>query len=158
MNTSKIVLSNNSQANYSVANGSGSLGAEFAGSAVSSPCPYGANITLASANNYSDWLEAHNPELHWNDLYYRGYFELHMSYDEVNASFFGTPSLLTRNPYEISLANFTVKSGENRLQRPISNGVAESGSLKGGMVKQTNVTLNTESGEWLVTNFNMSVV
>lgn len=81
-----------------------------------------------------------------------------MSYDEVNASFFGLPTLLTRNPLEISLANFTVKSGANKLQRPVSNGIAESGSLKGGMVQQTNLTNNTETGMWSVTNFNMSVI
>ncbi|KAK4504625.1 hypothetical protein PRZ48_002586 [Zasmidium cellare] len=144
--------------NYSVSTGAGGLGVEFAGSAVSSPCPYGANITIASANNYSNWLEANNPELHWNDLYYRGYFELQMGYDEVNASFFGLPTLLTRNPYEISLANFTVKSGENRLQRPIASGTAESGSLKGGRIQQTNATNNTQTGQWTVSHFNMSVI
>lgn len=81
-----------------------------------------------------------------------------MSYDEVNASFFGLPTLLTRNPLEISLANFTVKSGANRLNRPVSAGMVESGSLKGGMVKQTNLTNNTETGMWSVTSFNMSVI
>ncbi|KAK5160953.1 hypothetical protein LTS14_000746 [Recurvomyces mirabilis] len=137
--------------NYSSSTGAGGLGVEFAGSAVSSPCPYGQNITLKSANNYSDWLEGANPELHWNDLYYRGYFELQIGYDEVNASFFGMPTIINRNPYEISLANFTVKSGENRLQRPIAGGVAESGSLKGGVIQQTNITNNTMNGQYLIT-------
>nr|POE86551.1 alkaline phosphatase d [Quercus suber] len=141
-------------ANYSSQSGSGSLGVEFAGSAVSSPCPYGQNITIASANNFSDLLEAANSELHWNDLYYRGYFELHIGYDEVNASYFGLPTIVTRNPYEISLANFTVKSGENRLQRPIAGGIAESGSLKGGHITQTNLTNNTETGVWFVSHYN----
>lgn len=95
---------------------------------------------------------AANAELHWNDVYYRGYFELQLSYDEVNASYFGLPTVLTRNPEEISLANFTVKSGENRLQRPIAGGIAESGSLKGGMVKQTNITHNTETGEYTISH------
>lgn len=144
-------------ANYSAETGAGGLGVEFAGSAVSSPCPYGQNITLKSANNYSDALEAANPELHWNDIYYRGYFELQLSYDEVNASYFGLPTITTRNPLEISLANFTVKSGSNRLQRPIAGGIAESGSLKGGMVTQTNVTNNTETGEYTATLANMEV-
>lgn len=142
-------------ANYSSQTGAGSLGVEFAGSAVSSPCPYGQNITLMSANNYSDWLEAHNPELHWNDLYYRGYFELQISYDEVNASYFGLPTIINRNPLEIPLANFSVKTGANRLQRPISGGVAESGSLKDGMIKQTNLTNNTMSGMWTVSHANV---
>ncbi|EMC92262.1 hypothetical protein BAUCODRAFT_283733 [Baudoinia panamericana UAMH 10762] len=137
-------------ANYSSDTGAGGLGVEFAGSAVSSPCPYGQNITLAAANNYSQWLEGANPELHWNDLYYRGYFEMQLSYSQVNASFFGLPTLLNRNPYEISLANFTVNSGANRLARPISGGIAESGALKNGTIRQTNITNNTATGVWFV--------
>ncbi|PPJ58391.1 hypothetical protein CBER1_08094 [Cercospora berteroae] len=136
--------------NYSVDTGAGALGVEFAGSAVSSPCPYGQNITQLSANNFSDALEAANAELHWNDVYYRGYFELHISYNEVNASYFGLPTIVTRNPLEISLANFTVTTGENALQRPIAGGVAESGSLKGGSIRQTNITNNTETGQWTI--------
>lgn len=121
---------------------------------MSSPCPYGQNITIQSANNYSDWLEAANEELHWNDIYYRGYFELQISYDDVNASYYGLPTIISRNPYEISLANFTVKSGENRLQRPIANGIAESGSLKGGVVTQTNITNNTATGQYFISHDN----
>ena len=139
---------------YDAKTGAGALGVEFSGSAVSSPCPYGQNITIHSANNYSNWLEAHNPELHWNDLYYRGYFELHINYDEVVANFFGLPTIVTRNPYEISLANFTVKSGANSLSRPIAGGIAESGSLKGGSIQQTNLTNNTATGEYFISHFN----
>jgi len=138
--------------NYSSDSGAGAIGVEFAGSAVSSPCPYGQNITLASANNYSDWLEGANSELHWNDLYYRGYFELQISYDSVNASYFGMPTIINRNPYEILLANFTVMSGANKLSRPIAGGIAESGSLKGGKIVQTNLTNNTLTGQMFVLN------
>lgn len=137
-------------ANYSSSSGAGSVGVEFAGSAVSSPCPYGQNISLNSANNYSSWLVGANSELQWNDLYYRGYFELRISYDEVNASFFGMPTIINRNPYEISLANFTVKSGANALQRPVAGGVVESGALKSGKVVQTNATNSTDTGTWFV--------
>ena len=120
-------------AEYNVKSGAGGLGAEFGGSAVSSPCPYGENITLHSANNYSDWLEGANPELHWNDLYYRGYFEVHLTYDEVTTNYFGMPTIVTRNPYEISLANFTVRSGENRLARPVGGGFAGQWEFEGGV-------------------------
>lgn len=129
--------------NYSSSSGAGGLGAEFAGSAVSSPCPYGQNITLNSANNYSSWLVGANSELQWNDLYYRGYFELQIGYDAVNASFFGMPTIINRNPYEISIANFSVVSGENRIHRPSGGAVVESGAVKGGVVKQTNYTNDT---------------
>lgn len=137
-------------ANYSASSGAGGLGVEFAGSAVSSPCPYGQNITVDHANNYSTWLVGHNEELQWSDIYYRGYFELQIGYDEVNASYFGMPTIINRNPYEISLANFTVKSGANRLQRPVAGGVVESGALKIGQVVQTNATNNTQTGAWFI--------
>ena len=140
-------------ANYSSASGNGAIGVEFAGSAVSSPCPYGQNISLNTANNYSSWLVNANSELQWNDLYYRGYFELQITYDEVNASYFGMPTIVTRNPYEIPIANFTVKSGANRLARPVAGGVVESGHLKGGQVVQTNATNNTDTGVFFVSHF-----
>lgn len=136
--------------NYSSSSGAGAIGVEFAGSAVSSPCPYGQNISLATANEYSEWLVTANEELQWQDLYYRGYFELQIGYDEVNASYFGMPTIVNRNPYEISLANFTVKSGSNRLQRPVAGGKVESGALKLGQVVSTNATNNTQSGLWFI--------
>jgi alkaline phosphatase D len=137
--------------NYSSSAGNGALGVEFAGSAVTSPCPYGQNITIAAANNFSRALTNANEELQWQDLYYRGYFELQIGYDEVNASFFGIPNIKNANADEISLANFTVKSGENRLQRPVGGGIVESGSLKGGLVTQTNITNNTATGQYRIT-------
>ena len=140
------------EAPYDETSGAGSIGVEFAGSAVSSPCPYGQNITLRSANNYSDWLEGANPELHWNDLYYRGYYELHITPEEVSAQYFGLPTIVNRNAWEISLANFTVVSGENRLHRPVAGGTVESGSLKGGSVRQTNATVDTQTGRWFVSH------
>lgn len=137
--------------NYSSSTGQGgSLGVEFAGSAVSSPCPYGQNISVDAANNYSSWLVAANSELQWQDLYYRGYFELQIGYDSVNASYFGMPTIVSRNPYEISLANFTVWSGANALARPIAGGVVESGALRGGKVVQSNATNDTATGVWFI--------
>jgi len=136
--------------NYSASTGAGGLGVEFAGSAVSSPCPYGQNISLASANNYSSWLVAANEELQWNDLYYRGYFELQITHEKVDAEFFGTPTIINRNPYEISIANFSVASGANRLTRPVAGGIVESGALKIGQVVQTNATNNTATGQYFV--------
>lgn len=139
---------------YDPATGAGSVGVEFAGSAVSSPCPAGQNISLSVANFASAWLTGANRELQWQDLYYRGYYELSIGYDALNASFFGLPSLTTRNGYEISLANFTTKAGENRLTRGpsglVGTGTVESGSLKGGNTAGTNLTHDTASGQWFV--------
>lgn len=131
---------------YDSSTGDGSIGVEFAGSAVTSPCPYGANISLATANNYSHIITSANEELQWQDLYYRGYFELHFSHDEVQAHFFGLPTVKARNSWEIPIANFTVKSGANKLQRPVGGGVVESGNLKFGKTVQSNLTVDTGNG------------
>lgn len=53
---------------YDPATGIGSVGVEFAGSAVSSPCPYGQNISMANANKASAWLVENNRELQWQDV------------------------------------------------------------------------------------------
>jgi alkaline phosphatase D len=143
---------------YDSKTGEGSIGVEFAGTAVTSPCPYGANISLASANNYSSIIQTSNEELQWQDLYYRGYYELHISSGEVNANFFGMPTVVTRNAWEIPLANFTVKTGENKLQRPVGGGVVESGSLKGGKTVQTNATHDTGNRTWFVSHADLEVL
>ncbi|KAI8255455.1 Alkaline phosphatase D [Colletotrichum sp. SAR11_239] len=138
---------------YDQKTGSGSVGVEFAGSAVSSPCPAGQNISLANANVGSAWLTNANRELQWQDLFYRGYYELSIDYNAVNASFFGIPTTRIKQGYEISLANFTVIAGENKLHRQNGTaavgGIAESGSLKNGRVVQTNMTHDTGSGDYL---------
>lgn len=143
----------NDQKPYDSETGAGAIGVEFAGTAVSSPCPYGQNITLKVANNASLWLTQHNEELQYHDTYYRGYYELDISYDEVKAQYFGMPTIVTRNPYEISLANFTVKSGANKLQRPVADGVAASGSLRYGKIDQANVTHDTEKNTYFISHF-----
>ena len=142
---------------YDPSTGAGSIGVEFAGTAVSSPSPAGQNISLAAANNNSNYLIRDNRELQWSELYYRGYFELHISQDSVNASYFGMPTIINRNPDEISLANFTVLSGANALYRdPVpGNGVVENGALKGGKTIQTNSTNNTETGIYFISHDNV---
>jgi alkaline phosphatase D len=143
---------------YDKETGEGAIGVEFAGSAVTSPCPYGANISLSTANNYSSILQNSNDELQWQDLYYRGYYELHISGEEVVANFFGMPTVVQRNGWEIPIANFTVKAGANKLQRPVGGGVVESGSLKGGKTVQTNATIDTNNGTWFVSHAPLEVL
>ena len=137
---------------YDNTTGAGSIGVEFAGTAVSSPSPYGQNITLANANNISRILVADNDELQWQEAYYRGYFELHVTKDSVNASYFGLPTIVNRNPFEIPLANFSVASGANQLMRPVAGGSAENGALAVGSVVMTNATNDTSvpGGRWFV--------
>ncbi|KAI0131004.1 phosphodiesterase/alkaline phosphatase D precursor [Daldinia grandis] len=136
---------------YDPVTGSGSVGVEFAGSAVSSPSPIGQNVTLDAAIAFSGWLTTANEELQWQDLYYRGYYELSISHEKVDAAFFGVPTTTLRNGYEIPLANFTVLAGENRLHRTNGSpavGSVEAGSLKSGTVKRSNLAHDTETGKW----------
>lgn len=158
---------------YDQSTGAGSVGVEFAGTAVSST---GFGGTIGSANKKSAGLVQDNRELQWSEGYYRGYYELHITPSEITANYYGThlfslpilplstsfgaklmiagcPTVSFRNPLEISLANFTVKAGDNHLQRSVANGTVETGALQRGSVKQTNVTLNTETGMWNVTAF-----
>ena len=165
-----IVISGDSHANwvsdlvwldnspYNPATGDGSIGVEFAGTAVSSPSPYGQNITIAKSTNASQALVAANRELQWSELYYRGYFELHISQEKVDANYFGMPTIVTRNPGEISLANFTVLNGMNRLERfngtAAIGGTVENGALKGGQTLQTNLTNSTDTGLYFISHDN----
>lgn len=140
---------------YDVASGNGSMGVEFAGTAVSSPSPYGQNISIASSANQSSYLIADNRELQWSELYYRGYFELQITPQSVAAQYFGMPTIINRNPQEISLANFTVMAGANKLTRyngtVAVQGSVENGAVKGGKVMQTNVTNSTDTGMFVIT-------
>lgn len=65
----------------------------------------------------------------------------------------GSPSVTFRNPFEVSLANFTVKAGNNHLDRDVAGGSVESGALQRGMTVPTNLTLNTGTGTWNITGF-----
>lgn len=143
---------------YSSETGEGAIGVEFAGSAVTSPCFLGANISLAAAQVASKGLQEANAELQWQDMYYRGYYELRISPERVLASFFGLPTVVTRNGWEIPVANFTVLAGANKLQRPVGGGVVESGSLKGGQTAQTNLTVDTNNGTWFVSHADLAVL
>lgn len=141
---------------YDPATGKGSVGVEFAGTAVSSPSPAGQNISIAAANLASQALIADNRELQWSELYYRGYYELHISKAQVKAQYYGLPTVVTQNPYEISLANFTVLNGGNAVQRDptVGGGVVENGALKGGKTVQTNLTHDVMNGSYFISHFN----
>lgn len=168
--TNNIMISGDSHANwvsdlvwldhspYDPSTGAGSIGVEFAGSAVSSPSPAGQNISIAASVQGSQWLVGANRELQWSELYYRGYYELHITQQQVQARYFGMPTLVNRNPGEISLANFTVLSGENRLHRfngTVVPAPVENGYVKFGQVKQTNITNSTDTGLYYISHDNV---
>ncbi|CAO2647598.1 Nn.00g085200.m01.CDS01 [Neocucurbitaria sp. VM-36] len=142
---------------YDQVTGVGAIGVEFAGTAVSSS-GYGAGLSIANSSGKSAGLVRDNRELQWAEGYYRGYYELHISPDELIVRYYGSPSVATRNPFEVSLANFTVKAGANHLQRNVANGSVESGALQRGKTVPTNLTLNTQTGTWNVTGFNQMFI
>ncbi|KAK2764866.1 hypothetical protein FQN54_008563 [Arachnomyces sp. PD_36] len=138
---------------YDDVTGNGSIGAEFGGTAVTSSGQMGDSKDLEESQAKSKDLVDMNLELKWSEVYYRGYFELHLTPDVVEANFFGVPDWSIRSPQEVPLANFTVFAGENRLSRtdgvPSKDGEAvENGYLKNGEVKQLNLQVDTETGEW----------
>lgn len=71
---------------YEQSTGAGSIGVEFAGTAVSSS---GFGKTIESANAESRGLVRDNRELQWSEGYYRGYYELQVSPERIEASYFG---------------------------------------------------------------------
>lgn len=128
---------------YDPVTGDGAVGVEFALTAVSSVSRAGQNVSIEAALAFSDDIVAANEELHWNELWYRGYLELSLSAERAEARFFGVPDVKRQSGAEVSLANFTVLVGENKLQRPVAGGVVEAGTLKGGETTTTNRTVDT---------------
>ncbi|KKY29786.1 putative alkaline phosphatase-like protein [Diaporthe ampelina] len=135
---------------YDAADGDGAIGVEFAGTAVSSTGNRGLILdTQADAQAVVE----ENESLQWQDGYYRGYFVLTLTPERATAQYFGSPSVASRNPWDLSLANFTMEAGANRLKRPVAGGTVEAGFLRGGETVHTNLTLNTETGEYEVIGF-----
>lgn len=135
---------------YDAVDGDGAIGVEFAGTAVSSTGNRGSILeTQADAQGAVE----DNDSLQWQDGYYRGYFVLSLTPERATAQYFGSPSVATRNPWDLSLANFTMEAGSNRLTRPVAGGTVEAGFLRGGETAHTNLTLNTETGEYEVIGF-----
>ncbi|KAG8625018.1 hypothetical protein KVT40_006769 [Elsinoe batatas] len=128
---------------YDEVTGEGAIGAEFAVTAVSSVSRAGQNVSVAEARMVSDSVVGNNSEVQWNEFWYRGYMELRLGKEKAQARYFGIPDVKRRSGLEVSLANFTVRKGEGRLQRPVGRGVAR--TLKGGETRTRNRTVDTWS-------------
>lgn len=135
---------------YDSESGEGAIGVEFAGTAVSSTGKEGPIEPVAG--DAARGMVNRNEEMHWQEGYYRGYFRLAVTPKQVAAQFFGassappalpplvtrsnvvagSPSVASRNSWDLPLANFTVDSSDNHLSRPVADGRAESGGLKYG--------------------------
>ncbi|KAL8772471.1 MAG: hypothetical protein Q9209_002423 [Squamulea sp. 1 TL-2023] len=140
---------------YDKATGSGGVGVEFAGTAVSST---GARGNLSTTDALARARINESTVMQWQDGYYRGYFLMSVGKDSIETQFFGSPSVASRNAWDLPLANFTVVAGDNRLSRPVAGGSVESGSLRGGEVQHTNLSLNTQTGSWEEVNFDQMYI
>jgi alkaline phosphatase D len=84
----------------------------------------------------------------------RGHYELYITKDNVKAQYFGMPTIINRNPGEISLANFTVLNGANALLRvggtTAFGGEVENGYARGAPTVQTNITNSTDTGKYFI--------
>jgi len=77
---------------YNPKTGEGAIGAEFAGTAVSSWGTSGLKTIEPDAGKLSRKAIAENKELFWQEGYYRGYFHLSVAPKKVSAQFFGKSS------------------------------------------------------------------
>lgn len=113
---------------------------------------------ILPARTEAQYRVGNNSELQWQDGYYRGYIFLSVKPQSMEARFYGSPSVASRNSWDLPLANFTVLSGENKLARPVGGGSVESGVLRGGQTKPTNFTLNTDIGKWDIIGYSQMYI
>ncbi|KAI1143476.1 PhoD-like phosphatase-domain-containing protein [Hypoxylon sp. FL0543] len=140
---------------YDSETGDGAIGVEFAGTAVSST---GYNGLIAPARAEAETRVVINEVLQWQDGYYRGYFLLTVTPEKLEARYYGSPSVASRNSWDLPLANFTVVAGANKLSRPVAGGSVEAGCVRGGETDPTNITLNTETWEWDVVGYDQMYI
>lgn len=128
---------------YNPATGDGSIGVEFAGTAVSSPSSYGANLTAERYTANAKKLVTINRNLQWAEGAHRGYFEIEFSKTDCNAKFYGYVNNTNPNSEELLVAQFNVKRGANKLTRPINYGITpNSGFLQAQAVDYTKIKWN----------------
>lgn len=128
---------------YNPTTGEGSIAVEFAGTAVSSPSSYGANLTQDQYTKNSQKLVSINRNLQWAEGAHRGYFEIEFTKNDCNAQFYGYTNNSLPNSEELLVAQFNVKKGANKLSRPINYGIApNSGSLQAQTVDYSKQTWN----------------
>lgn len=75
---------------YDPKTGEGALGVEFAGTGVTSTGQKGPIEPVAG--DKARGMVARNPEMHWQEGYYRGYFRLAVTPEQATAQFYGNRS------------------------------------------------------------------
>ncbi|ELU41830.1 tho2 protein [Rhizoctonia solani AG-1 IA] len=130
---SDLALDPNDTTTYNPATGQGAIGVEFAGTAVSSPSPLGAGVSPLVADGVSKQLVASNPDLHWSEGSWRGFFTLSLAPKNLTLCyrFYAMRNLNTTNTEAFVSAEFHVTAGANKLSRPVAGGKVAAGALKG---------------------------
>ncbi|KAJ7063224.1 PhoD-like phosphatase-domain-containing protein [Mycena amicta] len=127
-----ILLSGDSHANWvsEALSGKGAIAVEFAGTAVTSPSPFGVGITPAQVNPLSALLLSQNTDMQWSEGSFRGFFTLTIDAKKVNATYYAMSDISTSNLNGFASATFLVNVNENRLARPVGGGAVAAGVLK----------------------------
>ncbi|KAK6333742.1 hypothetical protein TWF730_003925 [Orbilia blumenaviensis] len=115
---------------YDPRTGRGAIGVEFASTAVTSPGTGGWNPKLEVTQERSDFAVKINPSLQWTEQHHRGYLELDITHEKVKTTYFGIPSVMSRNRDEFVMGEFEVRKDENRVHRPAGGYKVNSGSAK----------------------------
>lgn len=128
---------------YNPATGEGAIGVEFAGTAVSSPSSYGANLTADKYTANAKKLVSINKSLQWAEGAHRGYFEIEFTKSDCYAQFYGYVNNTLPNSEELLVAQFHVKAGANKLSRPINYNITpSSGALQAQAVDYSKQSWN----------------
>lgn len=101
---------------YNKKTGEGAIAVEFATTAASSPTTFPKDYNVEQCYAVSKTLVDHNNGLLWNEAWFRGYFELKLTLDEVKAEFFGV-NVTNSDHEEYSLAEFAVDRGISHVRR-----------------------------------------
>lgn len=126
-------LAHPNETSYDPVTGAGAIGAEFAGTAVTSTSSFGGGILPAAADVKSRRLVAANAELQWSEGSFRGFFVLNIDSESLNATYYGMRNTSFANLDGFPIATFVVKNGENKLSRPVAGGAVQAGVLKSSL-------------------------
>ncbi|KAJ3551377.1 hypothetical protein NM688_g4736 [Phlebia brevispora] len=139
-----LILSGDSHANwvsdlvhpnttsYDPVTGAGSLAVEFAGTAVTSGSSFGTGIAPLAADAISQVLvvDPLNADLQWSEGSYRGFFTLTLDTTTATATYWAMSNISNPNLDAFPSATFVVKTGANKLTRPVAGGKVAAGILK----------------------------
>lgn len=107
---------------YDFKTGEGSIMVEFAVTATSSPTTFSSNATIEQCYDISELLVTRNKGVLWNEGWFRGYTEIHITATDLTAHFFGV-DLLNPERKEFLLATFVVDKGTNKVRRSFNDAI-----------------------------------